>query len=140
MIRGVLYMSLVLVAIPAKVSLRNHHYISGGGGKDYGKDDVHDISLWIKQNQVKMFSGFSFHIYAIDNGKVSPHLKDPNVNQYLPVIPSELSSVNFTWASGPSKKYTYHFDRLQSLDESILKPPIISIPAMGVVPKTPQGK
>lgn len=88
---------------------------------------------------MKLFSGFSFQIYAIDNGRVSPHLKDPNVNQYLPTIPSEVSYVNFTWASGP-KKYNYHFDRLQSMDESILKSPTISIDTIGVVPKSPQGE
>lgn len=89
-------------------------------------------------NSVKKFSGYSVQIYAIDNGRVSPHLKDPHINDYLPTIPSEVSSVNFTWSSGP-KKYTYHFDRLTTSDDTILKPPTISIDAMGVVPKTPQG-
>lgn len=77
-------------------------------------------------------------IYAIDNGKVSAHIKDPNFNQYLPVIPSEVSSVNFTWKSGP-KKYDYNFDRLQSLDESILKPPTLSIKIKGRIPQEPKG-
>lgn len=77
-------------------------------------------------------------IYAIDNGKVSLHIKDPNFNQYLPVIPSEVSSVNFTWRSG-AKKYYYHFDRLQSLDESILKPPTISIKTQGKIPQEAKG-
>lgn len=125
------------------VSGRNHHFLSSGNNKDFRgykqKNDLpKDISLWISEHQVKMFSGFSVQIFAIDNGRVSAHLKDPNINQYLPTIPSELSYVNFTWASGP-KKYHYHFDRLQSLDESILKPPTISIKPMGIVPKTPQG-
>lgn len=77
-------------------------------------------------------------IYAIDNGKVSAHIKDPNFNHYLPVIPSEVSSVNFTWKSG-SKKYYYNFDRLQSLDESILKPPTLSIKIKGRIPQEPKG-
>lgn len=87
---------------------------------------------------MKLFSGFSVQIYAIDNGRVSMHLKDPHFNDYLPIIPSEVSYVNFTWSSGP-KKYTYHFDRLTTSDATILKPPTVSIAAMGDVPKTPQG-
>lgn len=78
-------------------------------------------------------------IFAIDNGKVSPHIKDPNFPIYLPTIPSEVSYVNFTWKSG-AKKYDYHFDRLQSLDENILKPPIISIKIKGRVPRNPKGE
>lgn len=78
-------------------------------------------------------------IYAIDNGKVSMHIKNPNFNHYLPIIPSEVSVVNFTWRSG-TKKYYYHFDRLQSLDESILKPPTISIKPKGKVPQEAKGK
>lgn len=77
-------------------------------------------------------------IYAIDNGKVSPHLKSPNFNHNLPVIPSEVSSVNFTWRSG-TKKYHYHFDRLQSYDENILKPPTVSIKIKGKVPQEAKG-
>lgn len=129
------------------------------------RDKDNDLSLWIDEQQVKMFSGihtivtivvlfksksifmiclflsqkgFSLKIYAIDNGKVSAHIKDPNFNHYLPVIPSEVSSVNFTWKSG-SKKYYYNFDRLQSLDESILKPPTLSIKIKGRIPQEPKG-
>jgi WNT inhibitory factor 1 len=83
--------------------------------------------------------GFSMKIYAIDNGRVSPHVKDPNFNQYLPVIPSELSTVNFTWQSG-LKKYRYNFDRLLSLDESILQSPKISIKTEGRIPRKPKGE
>ncbi|XP_037029473.1 protein shifted isoform X1 [Bradysia coprophila] len=101
------------------------------------RDKDNDLSLWIDEQQVKMFSGFSLKIYAIDNGKVSAHIKDPNFNHYLPVIPSEVSSVNFTWKSG-SKKYYYNFDRLQSLDESILKPPTLSIKIKGRIPQEPK--
>ncbi|KAJ6639830.1 Protein shifted, partial [Pseudolycoriella hygida] len=108
---------------------RKFHHIDG--------DNDNDLSLWIDEQQVKMFSGFSIKIYAIDNGKVSAHIKDPNFNHYLPVIPSEVSSVNFTWKSG-SKKYYYNFDRLQSLDESILKPPTLSIKIKGRIPQEPK--
>ncbi|XP_055713451.1 protein shifted-like isoform X1 [Phlebotomus papatasi] len=108
---------------------RHHHHLH------YEKDN--DLSLWINEMQVKMFSGFSMKIFAIDNGKVSPHIKDPNFSMYLPTIPSEVSYVNFTWKSG-AKKYDYHFDRLQSLDENILKPPSISIKTKGRVPRNPK--
>lgn len=78
-------------------------------------------------------------IFAIDDGRVSLHLKSPNqLNNNLPIIPSEVSCVNFTWRSG-TKKYYYHFDRLQSLDESILKPPSISIRTQGKVPQEAKG-
>ncbi|RZF35461.1 hypothetical protein LSTR_LSTR016418 [Laodelphax striatellus] len=33
------------------------------------------------------------------------------------------------------KKYYYNFDRLQSFDEAILEPPVISIKTKGKVPK-----
>lgn len=77
-------------------------------------------------------------IYAIDNGRVSMHLKSPNFNNNLPIIPSEVSCVNFTWRSG-TKRYYYHFDRLQSLDETILKPPTVSIRNKGKVPQDAKG-
>lgn len=77
-------------------------------------------------------------IYAIDNGRVSHHLKDPNFNHYIPTIPSEVGCVNFTWRSG-ARRYTYEFDRLQSLDENILKPPTISIKLKGRIPQESKG-
>lgn len=98
-----------------------------------------DLSLWIDEEQVRIFSGFQMKIFAIDNGRVSPHIKDPNFNQYLPIIPSEVGCVNFTWKSG-TKKYYYNFDRLQSIDENILKPPTISIKPKGRVPRDPKGQ
>ena len=82
--------------------------------------------------------GFSMKIYAIDNGRVSHHIKDPDFNKFIPTILSEVSCVNFTWRSG-TKKYYYHFDRLQSLDENILKSPTISIKLKGKVPQQPKG-
>ncbi|KAJ8923680.1 hypothetical protein NQ315_010261 [Exocentrus adspersus] len=96
-----------------------------------------DLALWIDQKQVKMFSGMSMEIYAIANGTVMQYILDPNFEKYLPVIPSEVSYVNFTWKAG-TKKYYYHFDRLQSYDEGILEAPVISIRTKGRVPKRPK--
>ncbi|EFA13018.1 protein shifted isoform X2 [Tribolium castaneum] len=96
-----------------------------------------DLALWIDEKQVKMFSGMSMEIYAIVNGNVLPYILDPNFEKYLPVIPSEVSYVNFTWKAG-MKKYYYNFDRLQSFDESILEAPVISIKTKGRVPKRPK--
>lgn len=110
----------------------DHHY--------HLKHEVpHDLSLWINEDQVRVFSGFNMKIYAIDNGRVSAHIKDPNFNQYLPVIPSEVGHVNFTWTAG-NKKYYYNFDRLQSWDENILKAPTISIKTKGKIPREPKRK
>ena len=79
-------------------------------------------------------------IYAINNGHISAHIKDPNFSHHLPIIPSEVNMVNFTWESGKKKKYYYNFDRLLSIDESILKPPTISINTTGRIPQKPKGK
>ncbi|XP_067001694.1 protein shifted isoform X2 [Anabrus simplex] len=97
-----------------------------------------DLSLWIDEQQVKMFSGMSMEIYAIVDGQVLPYILDPNFEKYLPIIPSEVGYVNFTWKSGV-KKYNYNFDRLQSFDETILDPPVISIKTKGRVPRRPKG-
>ncbi|XP_065202290.1 protein shifted isoform X2 [Planococcus citri] len=101
------------------------------------KPNSGDLSLWIDEQQVKKYSGFSMEIYAIVDGKVLPYILDPNFEKYLPVIPSEVGSVNFTWKSG-MKKYYYNFDRLQSFDENILEAPIISIKTEGKVPRRPK--
>lgn len=74
-------------------------------------------------------------MYAIVNGQVN---MDSRINYNLPTIPSEVHSVNFTWHSGPCRYY-YHFDRLQSLDETILKPPTVSIKVKGKVPQVTRG-
>lgn len=86
---------------------------------------------------LNVFIGVSMQIYAIVNGNVLPYILDPNFEKYLPVIPSEVSYVNFTWKAG-MKKYYYNFDRLQSFDESILEAPVISIKTKGRVPKRPK--
>lgn len=141
------------------IARQNHQH-----GRKYSPypDYDNDLSLWIDEAQVKIFSGkcasklskqfisqiwnknhwyhlgFSMKIFAIDNGRVSMHLKSPNFNNNLPIIPSEVSCVNFTWRSG-TKRYYYHFDRLQSLDENILKPPTVSIKIKGKVPQDAKG-
>lgn len=96
-----------------------------------------DLSLWIDKHQVKMFSGYAMEIYAIMDGHVLPHILEPNFEEHLPVIPSEVGYVNFTWKSG-MKKYYYNFDRLQSFDEAILEPPVITIKTKGRIPRRPK--
>lgn len=39
----------------------------------------------------------------IADGHVLPYILDPNFEKYLPVIPAEVASVNFTWKSGGNK-------------------------------------
>ncbi|XP_058443681.1 protein shifted-like isoform X2 [Malaya genurostris] len=130
LLRSVIIYSLILMLAMTVgyVRTRQDHYYS------YQDPYDDDLSLWINEQQVKIFSGVAMKIYAIDNGRVSPHIRDPMFSQYLPIIPSEVSCVNFTWKSG-SKKYHYNFDRLMSEDESVLKPPSISIKTSGRVPK-----
>nr|CAG4641676.1 EOG090X05QS [Eurycercus lamellatus] len=102
------------------------------------QQDDGDLSLWIDQQQVKMFSGFPMEIYAIADGRVLSYILDPNFEKYLPIIPSEVGYVNFTWKSGENKKYYYHFDRLQSFNEDILQAPTISVETRGRVPRKPK--
>lgn len=82
--------------------------------------------------------GLAMEIYAIAEGRVISHLLDPEFESKLPIIPSEVSHVNFTWKAG-AKKYHYNFFRLKSFDESILKTPSITIETQGRVPKRPKG-
>ncbi|XP_073999204.1 protein shifted-like isoform X1 [Rhodnius prolixus] len=104
----------------------------------YGNPKIEgDLSLWIDEHQVKLFSGYAMEIYAIVDGKVLPYILDPNFEEHLPVIPSEVNYVNFTWKSG-LKKYYYNFDRLQSFDEAILDPPVITIKTKGRIPRRPK--
>ncbi|XP_013176302.1 PREDICTED: protein shifted-like isoform X2 [Papilio xuthus] len=95
-----------------------------------------DISLWIDERQVRMFSGISMQVFAILNGHISPYILDPNFSHKLPTIPSEVGYVNFTWRS--RKRYQYHFDTLTSSDPKLLKPPVLSIKTQGRVPKAPK--
>uniref|UniRef100_A0A2M3Z3K0 Putative wif domain protein n=1 Tax=Anopheles braziliensis TaxID=58242 RepID=A0A2M3Z3K0_9DIPT len=133
-----LMLLVAMVALP--VSLVPVRLVHGRQEYYYAYQDQYDddLSLWIDEQQVKIFSGVAMKIYAIDNGRVSPHIRDPNFSQYLPMIPSEVSCVNFTWKAG-SKKYYYNFDRLMSVDENILKPPTISIKTEGRVLTSSQG-
>ncbi|KAL1493161.1 hypothetical protein ABEB36_011271 [Hypothenemus hampei] len=96
-----------------------------------------DLTLWIDEKQVKQVSGVSMVIYAIINGSVLSYILDPNFENSLPVIPSEVNYVNFTWKAG-NKRYNYHFDKLESFDEGILQAPVISIKTKGRVPKRPK--
>ncbi|CAG0886225.1 unnamed protein product, partial [Darwinula stevensoni] len=81
--------------------------------------------------------GLRMEIFAIADGHVLPYILDPNFEEYLPIIPSDVSYVNFTWKSG-KRKYEYNFDRLQSFNEDILQSPFISVETKGEVPKKPQ--
>lgn len=114
-----------------------HHY------QHYHQYQTHepqtDLSIWISEQQVKLLSGYSLRIFAIENGRVSHFLRDPAFDSYLPMIPPEVSYVNFTWTAG-QKKYRYHFDHLSSLNEEILQPPIISIKPKGKIPQEPKRK
>jgi WNT inhibitory factor 1 len=97
-------------------------------------------------------------IYAIRDELISPYILDPKFEEHLPIIPAEVyflfslkkverliflflkvGYVNFTWQSG-IRKYVYHFDKLESLNEHILESPQISIPTRGRIPKRPKGK
>lgn len=127
----------------------HHHRGNGGAGylnsfggssssADNQSDVDDDLALWINEEQVKLLSGFSIRVYAIAMGRVNFFVMDPHINQHIPTIPSEVNSVNFTWRSGKRKHY-YHFDRLQSLNENVLKPPTISIKLDGRVPPEARG-
>nr|CAG4636991.1 EOG090X05QS [Ceriodaphnia reticulata] len=102
------------------------------------QQDKDDLSLWIDQQQVKMFSGFPMEIYIAADGRVLSYILDPMFEKYLPIIPAEVGYVNFTWKSGENKKYYYHFDRLQSFNEDILQSPTVSVETRGRVPRKPK--
>ncbi|XP_059480718.1 protein shifted isoform X2 [Neocloeon triangulifer] len=96
------------------------------------------LRLWIDRRQVKIFSGLSIDIDAIRDERISPYILDPKFEEYLPMIPSEVGYVNFTWQSGV-RKYVYHFDKLESHNKQILESPQISIPVKGRIPKRPKA-
>lgn len=77
-------------------------------------------------------------VYAIHNGHVLSHILDSRYYDYL-IIPAEVNYVNFTWKSG-HRKYFYHFDLLESLDENILQAPTVSIKPKGRVPNEEKSK
>lgn len=78
-------------------------------------------------------------IQIIAEGNVLQYILDPNFENYLPIIPAEVGMVNFTWKAG-DKKYFYNFDRLQSFNEDVLLPPILSIETKGKIPRKPKCK
>ncbi|XP_017963965.1 protein shifted isoform X2 [Drosophila navojoa] len=122
-----------------------HGHRRGPRKKHQGNHNRHNrleeqgISLWINEQQLKMLSalyfpqGYSDRLYAIHNGRVTNEMRDTTVYSYL-VIPSEVNYVNFTWKSG-RRKYFYDFDRLQTMDASILKAPTLSISKRGRIPQ-----
>ena len=114
------------------LSHNNHHH-----PHYYQTSEPSDISLWISEQQVKMFSGYSMRIFAIDNGRVNPLLRDPAFDTLMPIIPPEISHMNFTWTAG-KRKYRYHFDHMMSLDEKVLLAPVISIRPKGRIPAEPK--
>ncbi|XP_053202938.1 protein shifted-like [Panonychus citri] len=96
-----------------------------------------DVSLWLDENQVRELANVSSQLYAIREGKLLPYLLEPNFQTYLPNIPAEVISINFTWTSGAGKMYQYEFEELKSFNRSILFDPIISINREGFIPNDP---
>lgn len=80
-------------------------------------------------------------MYAIRNGLVLYDILDGSAYKYLEylVLPPEVNYVNFTWKAG-SRKYFYNFDRLETLNESVLKVPTLSIKKKGRIPKEERSK
>lgn len=103
-----------------------------------GLTSAGDLALWIDEKQVKEYSGFPMKIHVIVDGSVLPYVLDPNFEKYLPVIPAEVTSVNFTWKGGDRKSYNYHFDQLISYDHKILSDPVVTIEPRGRVPRKPR--
>ncbi|XP_017038011.1 protein shifted isoform X5 [Drosophila kikkawai] len=112
---------------------------NGSGSHRHNREE-NGISLWINEQQLKMLTalyfpqGYSEKLYAIHNGRVTNDLRDTTLYNFL-VIPSEVNYVNFTWKSGARRKYFYDFDRLQTMDDSILKAPTLSIRKSGRIPQ-----
>jgi WNT inhibitory factor 1 len=115
---------------------QSHHYTHYHQYQTHHEPPT-DLSIWISEQQVKLLSGYSLRIFAIENGRVSHLLRDPAFDSYLPMIPPEVSYVNFTWTAG-HKKYRYHFDQMTSMNEEILQKPIISIKHRGKIPQEPK--
>jgi WNT inhibitory factor 1 len=121
--------AVVAMAFLNTALARHQHYLKS--------NQQSDISLWIDQEQIMMLSGIVMEIYVIAEGDVVSHLLDPDFENKVPIIPSEVSHVNFTWKSG-TKRYYYNFYRLKSFDKSILKTPLITIRQQGRIPKKPK--
>lgn len=63
--------TVLLLFIILSISYARHDYRNR-----HGLEKDNDLSLWINEQQVKVFSGFSMKVYAIDNGRVNPHVRD----------------------------------------------------------------
>lgn len=95
------------------------------------------LSLYIDKNQIKEYSGYEMDIPVIFDGIVMSYVREPNFEKTLPVIPYEVSSVNFTWSTGFSQSYYYNFDQLTSFNTSILANPYVTIAKEGKIPRKP---
>lgn len=116
-----------LVASELKRSLYDDEY------RDFARQS--DISLWIDEKQVREFFDTNMKIFAISDGTVLSYIQDAQLQSYLPVVPSEVISVNFTWKSGEIRQYFYSFDELSSNDTSILLNPKLTIARQGIIPR-----
>lgn len=136
----VINISLIIHIVLAR---HDHHYFTHQHNNHYqhhyylANEPPTDLSIWISEQQVKMFSGYSMRIFAIENGRVNPLLRDPTFDTLMPIIPDEIRYMNFTWTAA-KKKYRYHFDQMMSLDENVLLPPVISIKPKGKIPQEPK--
>lgn len=120
---------LILLMINCGSIIINSQSIPSSSLSDQG------MSLWIDENQVKQYSGFQMSIPVIVDSVVLPYILDPNFEKYLPIIPPQLNSFNFTWRGGGTGSFYYLFDELSSYNKSILADPMISIESRGSVPK-----
>ncbi|UYV68300.1 WIF1 [Cordylochernes scorpioides] len=103
-------------------------------GAGSGAGDRGDVSIWIDERQVKEFSGMQMQIFIVSDGRVMPYILDPALEQRLPVVPGDVSTVNFTWRAGVLKEYFYQFDILQSSDTTVLQHPHVTVERQGRVP------
>lgn len=63
--------TVVLLLIIVAISYARHDYRNR-----HGIEKDNDLSLWINEQQVRLFSGFSMKVFAIDNGRVNAHVRD----------------------------------------------------------------
>ncbi|XP_075738820.1 WNT inhibitory factor 1 isoform X14 [Rhipicephalus microplus] len=123
----------------SRVSAAQHGAARGGGGGGGAPGGSRRGTRKASERRLlpldRRETRFPMEIFAILDGVVLPYILDPNFERYLPVIPSGVNSVNFTWKAGENKHYYYDFDMLQSFDSSILKDPVISIDTKGKVPR-----
>ena len=56
-----------------------------------------DLSIWIDEDQVKIFSGIThLIIHVVANGIVMPYLLDRNLETHLPIVPPEVRDRDIT--------------------------------------------